>query len=179
MQNETGRLLENETKKCPTCAETIKLEALKCRFCGETFDPNEVKREVDQRLAILQLVTNDGKQKECPQCHKADAYWAHIEDGSMGYWCPNCESSLLRILETSCGRKLSIPPEQPLGIVCPHCHTKGHVHTHQVYLKKGISGGKVMGALFTGGLSLLATGLSRKEQATEAQCSKCGSVWHF
>lgn len=176
MQDENDQLLVSDTKKCPTCAETIKLDALKCRFCGERFDP----KEVEQKLAILQLVTNDGKQKECPQCHKADAYWAHIEDGSMGYWCPNCNRSLIRILETSLGCKLIIPQEKPSDIiVCPHCHTKGHVSTRQVYLKKGISGGKVMGALFTGGVSLFATGLSRKEQATEAQCSKCGAVWHF
>jgi uncharacterized membrane protein YdbT with pleckstrin-like domain len=31
---------KEETKKCPSCAETIKLEAIKCRFCGQTFEEN-------------------------------------------------------------------------------------------------------------------------------------------
>jgi len=64
-------------------------------------------------------------------------------------------------------------------IVCPHCQTRGHVRTCHVKLKKGISGGKATGALLTGGLSVLAVGLSRKEDATEARCSNCGSVRHF
>jgi hypothetical protein len=33
-------------KKCPFCAELIQLEAIKCRFCGEKFDPTEVARQV-------------------------------------------------------------------------------------------------------------------------------------
>ena len=37
-----------DTKKCPVCAETIKLEAIKCRFCGEQFDPTEVARQVSE-----------------------------------------------------------------------------------------------------------------------------------
>ena len=39
-------LLEAESKKCPTCAESVKLEAIKCRFCGEEFDPGEVESQV-------------------------------------------------------------------------------------------------------------------------------------
>jgi hypothetical protein len=35
-----------DTKKCPYCAETIRIEAIKCRFCGESFDPNEVAKQV-------------------------------------------------------------------------------------------------------------------------------------
>jgi TM2 domain-containing membrane protein YozV len=30
--------MENETKACPYCKETIKLEAIKCKHCGEILD---------------------------------------------------------------------------------------------------------------------------------------------
>ena len=39
----------SDTKKCPICAEIIKLEAIKCRFCGEQFDPEDVARQAAQR----------------------------------------------------------------------------------------------------------------------------------
>lgn len=64
-------------------------------------------------------------------------------------------------------------------MVCPHCQEKGNVHTKQVKQKAGISGGKVTGALLTGGLSILGTGLSRKVKVTEAHCTNCNSTWHF
>ena len=65
------------------------------------------------------------------------------------------------------------------ALVCPHCQTRGQVHTKSMKRKKGISGGKVVGGLLTGGISLLATGLSRKEQATQAHCDNCKSTWDF
>ncbi len=64
-------------------------------------------------------------------------------------------------------------------IVCPHCTVRGRVHTKQVKMKKGLSGGKAVAGLMTGGLSLLATGLSRKQNVTEAWCGNCQSQWHF
>lgn len=62
---------------------------------------------------------------------------------------------------------------------CPHCHVKGHVHTQHTKRKKGVSGGKATAAVLTGGLSLLAVGLSRKEQFTEAYCGNCKNTWVF
>ena len=64
-------------------------------------------------------------------------------------------------------------------IFCPHCNEKGNVHTKNVKNKKGVSGGKATAALITGGVSMLATGLSRKEKQTEAHCTNCNSTWTF
>ena len=72
----------------------------------------------------------------------------------------------------------SLEPANP-SMVCPHCQSRGTVRTKKVKRKRGISGGKATAALFTGGVSLLATGLSRKENVTEARCRKCGNVWYF
>jgi hypothetical protein len=40
----------------------------------------------------------------------------------------------------------------------------------------GVSGGKATGAILTLGTSLLAKGLSRKEEVTEAHCCNCDST---
>jgi len=62
-------------------------------------------------------------------------------------------------------------------LVCPHCQTRGYVKSFAVTRKKGISGGKATGAVLTGGVSMLATGLSRKEPARMLRCSNCGTQW--
>lgn len=64
-------------------------------------------------------------------------------------------------------------------MICPHCQTKGFVTTSMVSNKVGVSGGKLTAALLTGGLSLLAVGLSRTQTCTQARCRKCNAVWHF
>ena len=63
--------------------------------------------------------------------------------------------------------------------ICPHCQTKGFVRTKPVKRKKGISGAKVTWFLLTFGISLVFTGLSRKEKFTQANCEKCNSTWEF
>jgi hypothetical protein len=65
------------------------------------------------------------------------------------------------------------------AMICPHCQTKGHISTKPVKRKKGVSGAKVTGALLTFGVSMLATGLSRKEGLTQAHCGNCDSTWDF
>jgi hypothetical protein len=64
-------------------------------------------------------------------------------------------------------------------MVCPHCQTKGMIRIKSVSNKKGISGGKATAALLTGGLSILGTGLSRKEKGTQAHCENCNNTWAF
>jgi hypothetical protein len=61
--------------------------------------------------------------------------------------------------------------------ICPQ--TKGFVYTKPVKRKKGVSGAKLTGAVLTMGVSMLATGLSRKEGLTQAHCENCGSSWDF
>ncbi len=64
-------------------------------------------------------------------------------------------------------------------LFCPHCQSKGNVRVKWVMQKVGVSGGKATAAVLTGGLSLLAVGLSRKQELTQAHCEKCGSTWVF
>lgn len=66
---------------------------------------------------------------------------------------------------------------QDARIVCPYCHKAGQVSTKSRRVKRGVSGGKATGALITGGLSIFATGLSRKEDVIEAHCANCGMTW--
>jgi len=65
------------------------------------------------------------------------------------------------------------------ALVCPHCQERGKIRTKAVKKKAGISGGKATAAVLTGGVSVLATGLSRKEALTQAHCDNCSSTWVF
>jgi hypothetical protein len=62
-------------------------------------------------------------------------------------------------------------------VSCPHCHTIGSVRVKSSRQKAGVSGAKLTGALLTGGLSIFATGLSRKETVTFAYCDTCTVKW--
>ena len=64
-------------------------------------------------------------------------------------------------------------------LFCPHCQQFGFVTTEPTTIKRGVSGGKVTAALLTGGVTMLATGLSQESVVTKATCSNCGSTWMF
>ena len=70
-------------------------------------------------------------------------------------------------------------PKRNDRIVCAHCHRSGCITTSIVERKVGLSGGKATAAILTGGVSLLATGLARKELATQIKCSNCQSVYYM
>lgn len=64
-------------------------------------------------------------------------------------------------------------------IICPQCQMKGYVHTKPFEKKNGISGAKATGAILTGGISLLLTGLSQTDNVTQAHCENCNTDWVF
>jgi hypothetical protein len=64
-------------------------------------------------------------------------------------------------------------------LICPHCQTKGLVRTKEIDKKVGISGAKATAAILTAGISVVATGLSRKDKLTKAYCARCKSTWTF
>lgn len=88
------QFIEEETKICPQCAETIKFAAKKCRHCGAAFDPEEVDRQVAARRADLEEHLRAGK-KICPRCGTRDILpQATLPNGGLGPWCPHCRRPL-------------------------------------------------------------------------------------
>ena len=68
---DAAQSVENEMKKCPACDESIRLEAVKCTFCGSEFDADSVSEAVTERKAALAgrlkaagFVTQEGLEGE-------------------------------------------------------------------------------------------------------------------
>jgi hypothetical protein len=115
-------------------------------------------------------------------------------DGTTEVTTPHCSQCGVELVEgvkfcNACGFKTDdvaaaavavAPVTNTVGRVnCPHCQGIGTVIVEKVKKKKGVSPGKVAGALFTGGISLVGTGLAKKEVVNQLTCTACGISWEI
>ncbi|MCS3829518.1 hypothetical protein GGP91_001595 [Salinibacter ruber] len=65
---------DEHEKKCPMCAEYIKLEARRCKHCGHEFSKKEVERQVEEIRESVEgsESANEGKKDE--RNYKSDEY---------------------------------------------------------------------------------------------------------
>ena len=77
---------DEHDKKCPMCAEYIKLEARRCKHCGHEFSEREVEKQIEEVKEEEEALEGERYCKrygtgvfpegvECPECG-----WG-IEDG--------------------------------------------------------------------------------------------------
>ncbi len=108
--------------------------------------------------------------------------FAPLPDATSADASSNSESGVTRWKGRPSQNSGSWPTNVVIGgnapaIVCPHCHQSGFVSSTSVRKKTGISGGKLTAMLLTCGLSILLTGLSRKDEMTQNHCMNCGMRW--
>jgi len=78
---------DQHEKKCPMCAEYIKLEARRCKHCGHEFSDEEVERQIEKMKREI-----DGKG-EMPTlyCERSEITVQANLDGTT---CPACGENI-------------------------------------------------------------------------------------
>ena len=64
---EKKQVASGEMKKCPYCAELIRAEAIKCRFCQSEV-PSVLAESEDEPVAAPPLQDSVSSRETCPHC---------------------------------------------------------------------------------------------------------------
>ena len=170
--------MQDSSKMCPFCAETIKAAAIICRYCRsdmptkEKLPEDQIEipagagvapcRKCGEDILASFLVKSNGFCRDCAISEGVDAN--SLPAGVSGLRPPVLSK-----------RKQGYVPKT--SVVCVHCQSAGYVQVKQTKVKDGVSGGKLTAALLTGGITMLATGLSQTKKRTAMFCGKCSMEW--
>ncbi len=79
---------DEHEKKCPMCAEYIKLEARRCKHCKYEFPAGEVEQQIEEAKKEVEPAAGGDGKFYCQRTERA------VDPGSDGYTCPACGSGV-------------------------------------------------------------------------------------
>ncbi len=173
---------------CYECDNAVSSCADACPKCGAPFEPNEPAIPQGSSGIRRNLVQSSDPQSHqhdrwSPKARRAVVGGAFVVLGGLCSGAGFLDSGYAA-LSIVIGVLILMPlrPKRPPRnlrpkVVCKFCNEAGHVTVTPAERKRGISGSKATGALLTGGLSLLAVGLSRKDVVSAMHCHKCSMQW--